>query len=357
MKVALVHDDLIQWGGAERVLLALTELFPQAPIFTSLLDKENPMIKQSFHKKTIYTSFLQEIPYVKSLYKSLLPLYPLAFEQFNFSSFDLVISQTTRFAKSILTKPQTMHICYCHTPPRFLWNLSNEKSLTYLQPYFSMLRIYDQISQTRVDHFLAGSFNCQERIRKIYKRDSSVVQPFVDLNRFKSVDSFSGGYFLVISRLNRYKRVDLAIKVANKLGINLKIIGIGPAEGELKKIAGPTVEFLGALSDDLVVENIAGCEGLIISAEEDFGLTSLEAQALGKPVIAYGAGGALETVIDGVTGYLFPLQSEEDLTISLKKLIKFGYNNKQCLKQAERFSKENFLLNFNKNILQFSKKV
>src|SRR3989344_5672572 len=179
MRVAIVHDDLVQWGGAERVLEGICEIFPEAPIFTSVFDRKNLELKKRFGNKKVITSFLQKLPGWKSLYKPLLPLYPIAFEQFDFSKFDLVISHTTRFAKCIITKPTTKHICYSHTPPRFLWNFSGEKYSKYLNPLFSKLRILDRVSSKRVDHFLAGSDNAKRRIKKIYKTNSKVVYPFI----------------------------------------------------------------------------------------------------------------------------------------------------------------------------------
>lgn len=348
MKIALVHDDLFQWGGAERVLEALGEAFPDAPIYTSVVNWTNPLIKQNFGHKNISTSFLQKIPGWKFFYKALLPLYPLAFEQFDLSEYDVVISQTTRFAKSIITKPHTLHICYCHTPPRFLWNFSGERSLGILQPVLSYLRFYDQVSSHRVDTWIAGSVNAQNRIKKIYQQDSQVIYPFVDLERFKNVKTFQGGYLLSVSRLNSYKRVDLVIQAANRLGIPLKVVGDGPLLDKLKTIAGPTVEFLGMINEDLLTFLLSGCQALVVAGEEDFGLTALEAQALGKPVIAYGAGGALETVVEGETGYLFKEQTMESLIEALSKLDKQGYNKKRCLAQAASFSKERFINNFTK---------
>lgn len=352
MKVALVHDDLVQWGGAERVLVALAEIFPDAPIYTSIFDTRNEILKQKFASKQIITSFLQNIPGWKNLYRALLPLYPLAFEQFDFSQFDLVISQTTRFAKSIITKPDTKHICYCHTPPRFLWNFSGEKVSKLLQPYLSLLRLYDQISSNRVDVWVAGSKNAQERIGKIYQKNSKVIYPFIDLKRFSGIESFDGGYLLVISRLNQYKRVDLAIQAAEKLNKPLKIIGVGPELYNLQMLTGKAngiqseVEFLGKVGEDVLLKVLAGCSALVIAGEEDFGLTSLEAQILGKPVIAYKKGGVLETVIDGETGFLFDKQDSDSLIEALQKLDKKGYNLKSCIAQASRFSKEKFTKDF-----------
>ncbi len=330
MRVAIVHDDLVQWGGAERVLLAISEIYPDAPIFTSVYDKENSFLSP-FASKKITTSFLQQIPGWRKLYKTLLPFYPFAFEQFDFSGFDLVISHTTRFAKSIITKPQTMHICYCHTPPRFLWHFSGKKNYGLGEILMSKLRLYDHISAHRVDFFLAGSENAKKRIKKVYGADSKVVYPFTDPERFKGVESFDGGYFVVVGRPNYYKRFDLAINVCKNLKVPLKIID-------------------GSFSDPLVVRILAGCRALIIPGIEDFGLISLEAQALGKPVVAYKQGGALETVISGKTGVFFDEQTEDCLEDAFKKLGSRNFNSDDCRQNAEKFSKENFIYNFKQTV-------
>lgn len=348
MKVAIVHDDLVQWGGAERVLEGICEIFPEAKIFTSVFDKKNKELEKRFVGK-VKTSFLQEIPGWKNLYKALLPLYPIAFEQFSFSGYDLVISQTTRFAKVIITKPETTHICYCHTPPRFLWNFSGEK-YQWIEPYFKFLRRLDKITSFRVDYFLAGSANAKQRIKQVYDRESKVICPFIDLQRFNEIEAFDGGYFLVIARLNKYKKVDLAVKACVELGIPLKVIGDGP---ELKSLQtyvdrhkNVNIDFLGNLSDEMVVKVLAGCKALIIPGIEDFGLTSLEAQALGKPVIAYKEGGALETIVEYKTGVLFNDQTVDCLKTALKDFKTTDFSPDYCRKNATHFGKENFLKNF-----------
>lgn len=332
MRVALVHDDLVQWGGAERVLEGLCEIYPDAPIYTSVFDYSNSQLQQRFGSKKIVTSFLQKIPGWKSLYKTLLPLYPIAFEQFNFDGFDLVISHTTRFAKSIITKPQTRHICYCHTPPRFLWHFSGYGNYGFGEIIMTKLRLYDQMSARRVDHFIAGSENSKKRIKKVYGMDSKVVYPFLDLDRFKNIESFDGGYFVVAARPNKYKRVDLAQKACEELGVELKVIS-------------------GSLDDETVVQILSGCRALIIPGIEDFGLTSLEAQALGKPVIAYKEGGALETVIEEKTGIFFNEQTVAGLTDAIKRLIGLNhFNSEECINNAARFSKENFKKKFKQTV-------
>ena len=326
MRVAIVHDDLVQWGGAERVLLGLTEIYPDAPIYTSVFDKDNLLLKP-FANKKIITSFLQKIPGWRNIYKQMLPFYPIAFEQFDFTEYDLVISHTTRFAKLIITKPKTKHISYCHTPPRFLWHFSGEKNYGFLELVLTKLRILDQVASRRVDFFLAGSKNAKKRIEKIYRMDFKVVYPFIDLERFEGIESFDGGYFVVIGRENKYKRFDLAKEACKIIGSELKIIS-------------------GGLDDSLVVQILSGARALIIPGIEDFGLTSLEAQALGKPVIAFKEGGALETVIENVTGIFFDNQNIDSLVKAIKILQNKKFKAGDCKRNAQGFSKELFITNF-----------
>lgn len=332
MRVALVHDDLVQWGGAERVLVGLTEIYPDAPIFTSVCDFDNFPLKRHFVNKKIFTSFLQKIPGWKNLYKAMLPLYPIAFEQFDFSNFDLVISHTTRFAKSIITKPGTKHFCYCHTPPRFLWHFSGKGNYGILEPLLTKLRIYDQVSARRVDNFISGSKNAQKRIKKIYRVDSKVVYPFIDLPRFEDVEAFDGGYFVVMGRSSPYKRFDLAIEACQKIGVPLKIIS-------------------GDYDDKMVVQILAGCKALIIPGIEDFGLSSLEAQALGKSVIAYKEGGALETVIEGITGLFFEEPKVSSLVDTINRFNDLNHwNSDVCKANARIFDRESFIRNFKQTV-------
>lgn len=348
--IAIVHDDLVQWGGAERVLLELCELFPQAPIFTSVFDRNNQLLNQRFKDKDIHTSFLQQIPGWKSFYKAMLPLYPLAFEQFDFSQYDLVITQTTRFAKSIITKPETLHICYIHTPPRFLWNLSGEKNSVFLTPFLSLMRLFDQISAKRVDKWIAGSINSQKRLKRIYGVDSVVVAPFVDDLFFEAERSFNGGYYLIIARLNKYKNVDLAIELFNKNGQLLKIIGQGPELSALKSKSLENIEFYESLPDRLVHEMILGAKALIVTGEEDFGLTPLEAQAAGKGVVAFKKGGTLETVVENKTGVFFEDQTVESLKMALEKFEKLKIKPQDCINVARSYSKSEFLKKFEMEI-------
>lgn len=350
MKVALVHDDLVQWGGAEKVLLEVSNIFPDAPIYTSVFDQANLLIADKFKNKKIITSFMQKIPGWRSLYRPLLPLYPLAFEQFDFSEFDLVISQTTKFAKAIITKPETIHICLIHTPPRFLWHLPADRYSWLLEPLFSWMRFYDQLTSQRVDHFIAGSFNCQQRVSKIYQKDSIVLQPFVDEKIAEGMTSFDGGYYLLIARLNSYKNVKLVVETFNKNGKNLKIVGRGPEGNKLKKLAKNNITFYEGVTDQLIRSFLAGCSGLIVSAEEDFGMTALEAQIFGKGVIAYGYGGSLETVINGKTGTYFKELTVKSLQLAVEEFEKNPVNPVECIKNVQKFTLAKFNINL-KNIL------
>lgn len=351
MRVAIVHDDLVQWGGAERVLLGLSDIYPKAPIFTSVFNFGNKELVERFRNKKVVTSFIQKIPGWNYLYKSFFLIYPFAFEQFDLGKYDMVISNCTRFAKNILTKAGTIHICYCHTPPRFLWHFSGELDNKLSETILTIPRIFDRVSSNRVDHFIAGSKNAKNRIKKVYNRDSQVVAPFVDFERFNNIDSFDGGYFLVISRLNRYKRVDLVIKACQDLGFPLKIVGLGPQFENLRKISNEgLVEFLGNIDDYLLLKILSGAKALIIAGVEDFGLTSLEAQALGKPVIAYNEGGVLETVLDGQTGVLFDEQSTESLKEAIIKFDKLELKATECKLNAKKFDKGEFIFNFKKAI-------
>lgn len=341
-KIALVHDDLMQWGGAEKVFAQISEIFPQAPIYTALADLKNPLIKKNFKGKKIITSFLQKIPFSGKLYKPLLPLYPIAFEQFDFSQFDLVISHTTRFAKAIITKPETVHICYIHTPPRFLWNFSGENN-NFLPDFFlSALRKYDLISANRVDFFISGSENCRQRVKKVYEKDSKVLYPFSDTKKVDLKKSFNGNYYLIVSRLNKYKKIDIAVSSFNKSGRKLMIVGTGPEYKKLNEKSRKNISFLGRVSDELLESLLAGCKGLVIMAEEDFGMTAIEAQSFGKAVVCFSKGGSLETVINGKTGVYFDQQNASSLNSALEKFETLNFNSQDCVINANKFSKDKF---------------
>jgi len=357
MKLAIVHDYLNQYGGAERVLVAVHKIWPEAPIFTSLIDREK-LENQGFpfDGMDIKTSFMQKLPGKRKFANSyFLPFYPLAFESFDLNGYDVVLSITSFAAKGIITKPETLHISYCCTPTRHLWfqdeYISKHATIKrrhklFLYPLLSYLRLWDLTASSRVDEYIAISKIVKERIRSIYHRDSSVIYPPVSLERFLNIAPVPGssknGYFLIVSRLGGHKRVDLAIDAFNQNGLPLKVIGEGPKLKEYRQRAGENIEFLGRLGDDEVNKYYAGCKTFIYPQDEDFGITALEAQAAGKPVIAYNSGGARETVLDLKTGVLFDEQTPESLIEAIGKLEKLEISEKDCRKQAEKFGEKRF---------------
>lgn len=344
MKIALVYDRVNKWGGAERVLLALHKIFPNAPLYTSVYNKEKAPWADKFEIKT---SFLQNFPFAKSFHEAYALLMPLAFESFSFDEYDVVISVTSEAAKGIITKPGTLHICYCLTPTRYLWSGFNEyfknpliNILSY--PFISYLKTWDKAALQRPDCYLAISTDVKERIKKYYGKDSKVIFPPVEIQAPVQPAGQASNYFLVVSRLVPYKRVDLAIKACNELGLNLKIVGSGVKERELKKIANFNIEFLKDLTDEKLSYYYKNCKALIFPGREDFGLAMAEAQSFGKPVIAFRGGGALDIIKEGQTGEFFEKQTVSSLKKALENFKSNRYNINLSIKNSERFSFERF---------------
>lgn len=346
LKTALVHDDLVQAGGAERVAAELHALFPNAPLYTSIYDRRTTL--PYFAEVDVRTSFLQKTPLAsRRLHKLALPYFPSAYEQFDLSGYDLVLSSASRFAKGVLTAPETCHVCYCHTPTRFAWRphdyLAQSRLARLLDPLtrqmMTRLRTWDVASAQRVDYFIANSHTTARRIRKYYRREAAaVIYPPVDTQKYEAAPPAEiGDHFLVVSRLVGYKRVDLAIQACNRLGANLRIIGDGPEMNALRRQAGPTVQFLGRLSDADVAREYARCRALVFPGEEDFGLTPIEAMASGRPVVAFGAGGALETVVDGQTGLFFREQTVDSLAVTLQAIRSLAVLPEALQAHAQRF--------------------
>jgi glycosyltransferase involved in cell wall biosynthesis len=357
MKVALVYDRLNKMGGAERVLLALHKLFPQAPLYTSVYDKKKAPWANVFKVKT---SFLQDFP-LSTHHEIYAVLMPFAFESFNFDEYDLVISVTSEAAKGIITKPKTRHICYCLTPTRYLWSgyeeyFKNPFLKLISKPLVFGLRFWDKIAAQRPDVYIAISKEVQSRIKKYYSKDSFVVYPPVlSLGLPQELKSKNKDYFLIVSRLVAYKKIDLAIEAFNELKLPLKIIGKGAGKNRLKAMAGPTIEFLDYLTDKELVEYYSECRALIFPGLEDFGLTILEAQSFGKPVIAFKAGGALETIAEKKTGIFFDKQDVKSLINAIKQFESLKIDPKDCREQAQKFSFEQFKTNFMKRIEDLSR--
>jgi len=364
MKVALVYDRINKWGGAERVLLALHELFPDAPIFTSVYSAKKAQWAKDFKIKA---SFLQKFPHVVSHHELYPFLMPVAFEHFSFSEYDLVISLTTEAAKGIITKPGTVHICYCLTPTRYLWSgyqeyFKNPLLRTIALPTVAYLKKWDKVAANRPDTLIAISKEVQRRIKNFYGRDSQVIYPPVSLKGLGGIafseDEVLGkdkGYFLIVSRLSKftkYKRIDLAIQACNELQLPLKIVGEGSWKKELQRMAGPTVEFLGDVDDKKLREYYRNCTALIFPALEDFGLTVVEAQSFGKPVIAFRGGGALETIKEGKTGIFFDKQTKDSLVQALKIFETMQFDPHESQKNALQFSLASFKSSFLKLVQQ-----
>ena len=346
MKVAIVYDRVNKWGGAERVLLALHEMFPKAPLYTSVYDVEHASWAKVFPK--IKTSFLQNIPFAKTNHEFFPILMPLAFESFDFSKFDLVISVTSEAAKGIKTGPKTYHVCYCLTPTRYLWSGYNQyfkgdtfKALT--KPIVSILRRWDKKAANRPDKIIAISTEVQKRIKKYYSRESEIVFPPVSVSSYKSKKIKNKEYFLLVSRLDYgYKKVDLAIKAFNKLNLPLVIVGTGRLENKLKSLAKKNILFTGRLDEKELKKYYQNAKALIMPQEEDFGIVAVEAQGYGVPVIAFQDGGAHDTVIDGKTGILFESQTVKSLMRAVKKFAKMRFSERILTSNAERFSKKVF---------------
>jgi glycosyltransferase involved in cell wall biosynthesis len=324
LRIALVHDYLNQMGGAEKLLLTLHDLFPTAPVYTSIYASSR--VDARFRHMDIRTGFMQRLPLVKKHHQPFLPLFPLAFEQLDLRAYDLVISDSSAFAKGIVTRPEALHICYCHTPMRWAWNYEEyvererlgRAARMILSPTIAVLRQWDYTTAARVDYFVANSSSVAARIAKYYRRDSVYIPPPIDMSPFE-LSTHRENYFLVVSRLIPYKRIDLAISAFNKLGLPLRIIGSGRDERRLRRLAGPTIQFMGHQPDHDVRKQLAACRALIFPGEDDFGMTPVEAQACGRPVIAYGAGGALDTIVPGTTGMFFHSPEAESLAAAVSE--------------------------------------
>lgn len=350
MKVALVHDFLTRLGGAERVLKELAELFPKAPVYTLLCDE--PKVGAIFPKEKIITSSLQRLPaFVRKNHKYLIPLMPRAVEQWDFSKFDLVISSSSAFVHGILTSEKTRHLCYFHSPMRYAWDWTHEYikeqrldplRRTAIAHILKKIRMWDQTAADRPDSAIANSLHVHRRIRKYYRRDSTIIYPPVDISRFK-ISKTAEDYFLIISTLTPYKRIDLAVELFNKIQRRLIIIGDGPQREYLQNLAGDTIDFLGYKDDATTAEYLKNCRALIFPGEEDFGITPIEAMACGKPVLAYGEGGVKESVIAGVTGEFFAESTVASMEDGLARLMKGEYSPTACRRQSQKFSKEIFV--------------
>jgi glycosyltransferase involved in cell wall biosynthesis len=343
MKIALAHDYLNQYGGAERVLEQLHDLFPDAPIYTSMYDPD--AMPSAYRSWDIRTSFMQRLPLVTSRHQAYLMAYPIAFESFDLAGYDVVISNSSAFCKGVVTDPNTLHISYCLTPMRWVWRyreyVERERlgpmTRALLPPLIHYLRVWDTGASSRVDRYVAISTAVAARIRKYYRRDAEIIYPPVDCDQFGSPRPF-GAYYMTVARLVPYRRIDLIVEAFRKLGLPVKIVGDGRDRARLEARATPNIEFVGRVDDDTKRELFAGCRAYLFPAEEDFGIAPVEAQAAGRPVVAYGAGGSLDTVINGETGVHFSDQSPDGLIAAVRRLEGMSFDPYRIQRNAERFS-------------------
>jgi glycosyltransferase involved in cell wall biosynthesis len=354
-RVALVHDWLTGMRGGERCLEVFCELFPEADLFTLLHVPGS--VSPAIEARRIVTSFIQRMPDARRRYRHYLPLFPAAIRGLDLSGHDLVLSSSHAVAKGVRVPPGALHVCYCFTPMRYVWDLYHEyfgprarlATRLLMPPVAAALRRWDRRTAAGVHHFVAISRFVADRIRRAYGREADVIYPPVDVSRFR-VEESPGDFYLVVSALTPYKRVDLAVEAANRLGRRLVIVGTGPEEGRLRALAGPAVELLGWRDDAEMAELYARCRALIFPTLEDFGITPLEAMAAGRPVIALGQGGALETVVppgggEPATGLFFERQTAEDLAAAIRSFESgvIRFEPKALRRRAEAFDRPLFM--------------
>lgn len=358
LKIAIVCDWLTNFAGAERVILKLHKMFPNAPIYTSVYNEEK---MPEFADSAIFTSFLQKFPKAKVKHQWYLPFYPIAFEQFDLSNYDIVISSCHSASKGIITKPETMHVSYCHSPMRYAWDNSHEYLRTYKFPWpvkhfipklIHKIRMWDRLAADRVDHFITNSNFVKKRIKKYYKRDSKVIYPMVNVKDFY-ISSNKKEYYLAVGRFTPYKKFDLIVDAFNELPYKLKIVGTGIQEKELKAKAKRNIEFLGRVSEKKLKDLYSNAKALIFPQIEDFGITPLESMASGRPVIAFRAGGALESIKDKQTGLFFEEQNVPYLKAAIEKFEKTKWDSKKIRQYVNKFDESVFENEF-KNYLENS---
>ncbi len=340
--LALIHDWLNQLGGAEDVLAALVGLYPDAPLYTSLYDRDR--MPAHWREWDIRTAFIDRLPFAHRKPQLYFPLYPFAFEQFDLRGYDVVLSNKSGFCHGVITGPETMHVCYCLTPTRYVWRYhqyAEQEDLgrltrAGLAPFLTFLRQYDRLAADRVDHFIAISDEVRRRIAKVYHREATIIYPPVDVGRFAPSNRVDD-YYLFVGRLVPYRRLDVLIEAFNKMGKPLKIAGSGRDRARLEALAGPTVEFLGFVPDADLPDLLARCRAFVWPGEEDFGISPLQANAAGRPVIAYDAGGARETVVPGVTGALFAEQSVAAIIETVESFDPLSVSPAAIRRHAEQY--------------------
>jgi glycosyltransferase involved in cell wall biosynthesis len=348
MRVALVHDWLTGMRGGEKVLEVLCELHPSADIFTLFYDRG--AVSPTIARHRIASSFVQWLPLARSRYRSYLPLFPFAIEQFDLDPYDLVISSSHCAAKAAIAPGRARHLCYCHSPMRYAWDqfeayfgaarVGYAASRWFYRPVLARLARWDAATARRVDRFLANSQHVAARIRRYYNRQATIVYPPVDTVFYHPADTTPASHFLIVSALVPYKRIELAMLACERAGAGLRIVGDGPDRRRLEERAGPQVEFLGRCSDEQIRDEYRRALAVILPGEEDFGIVPVEAQACGRPVVALARGGALETVIDGENGVLFGHADVVSLSAALERVSRLRFDAGRIRESAERFSRE-----------------
>src|SRR3954468_13694510 len=344
-RVALVHDFLLDVRGAERVFLALCDLFPQADLFTAVYDEIGT--EGRFANRNVHTSFLQRTKPTARTFRAMLPLYPYAIEALDLRGYDLVVSSSSAWAHGVIPEDHAVHVCYCHTPFRCAWN-EREASLNARKPLtraalgvvFQRWRQWDWIAAQRVDTYVANSQTTRRRIAKYFNRDAAVVYPPVETSRFATTTPSEG--YVVLSELMAHKRIDIAVEAFSRLRLPLTVIGNGPDARRLRRLAGPTVHFEGRVSDARAAQLLAQAKALVVTATEEFGIAAVEAQAAGRPVIAYAEGGVRETVLDGITGTFFERPEAGALAAAVERFDALAADPAACRDNAERFDVAHF---------------
>jgi glycosyltransferase involved in cell wall biosynthesis len=358
MRVAVVHYWLVAMRGGEKVVEELCNIFPQADIFTHVYAPD--AISDTIRKHKVTTSFIGSLPAARRLYKRYLPLMPLALEQLDLRGYDLIISSESGPAKGIIPPPGSLHICYCHSPMRYIWNMFHDYreragffTRLLIPPLSHYVRLWDSVSSNRVDHYIANSKTVAARIKRYYRRDAVVISPPVDVDAFEIVDQMElGDYYLMAGELVAYKRPDLAVRAFNQMNMKLVVIGGGDMLNEIRRIAGPTITVMGTQPFDVLRYHYARCRALIFPGEEDFGIVPIEAMASGRPIIAYGRGGATETVVPDVTGIFFHEQTVEAIIEAEHMFRNFTFDSKKIAEHARTFRSSLFVAKMSSHINQ-----
>ena len=348
MKVAIIHYWLVGMRGGEKVVDALCEMYPQADIYTHVYVPE--MVSERIRRHRVIPTFINRLPRAARMYKTYLPLMPLALEQLDLRDYDLIISSESGPAKGIIAPSSALHVCYCHTPMRYIWNMYHDYragaglvTRSVMPSFTHYLRMWDVASASRVDSFVANSATVAGRIRRYYGADSVVIHPPVDTEAFSPVPSSEvADYYLMAGELVSYKRPDLAVRAFNELKMKLVVIGGGEMLDEIRRLAGPTVSVLGPQPFDVLKRHYARCRALIFPGEEDFGMVPVEAMASGRPVVAFGRGGATETVATGLTGTFFEKQTTGAVVQAVRSLACMDISSEKVIAHARQFGREQF---------------